>query len=358
MNVWTYWKCPSCGAIVRGDNRDCPNCGTPVPAGAKYLMPDNPEVERAIKNGTVYITSHEKVQQGQAVTQVSADKVSKEANWVCDYCGYQNKAENTVCDGCGAPKEESKRDYFTPEPPKPEPPKPAPVRRTPRFNKKIFAIIAAILFVIWLFTPVTRKTVITGFEWMRSIGVDEYQLCHEDDWSTPAGARVTSQKQEIHHYDHVIDHYETKTRQVSEQVLDGYDTEYVDLGNGQAETRSVPRYRTEYKTETYEDPVYKDVPVYQTKYYYDIDRWIKVSSLDTSGKDQNPYWAETDIPESVSNPEYGDKKLGQRSEEYYVYFKDKKGNELKEEYNFSEWSKLKKGDAITYKSFRFSTKPL
>ena len=108
MNVWTYWKCPSCGAIVRGDNRDCPNCATPVPAGTKYLMPDNPEVERAIKNGTVYITSHDKVQQGQAVTQVSEDKVSKEANWICDYCGYQNRAENTVCEGCGAPKEESK----------------------------------------------------------------------------------------------------------------------------------------------------------------------------------------------------------------------------------------------------------
>ena len=336
MNVWTYWKCPSCGAIIRGDNRDCPNCATPVPAGTKYLMPDDPEVARAIENGTAYITSHAMVE--EAVTQVSEDKKSDKANWVCDYCGYQNRFENTVCEGCGAPKEESKRDYFTPVPETPKPQSYTPTRRPSGRFKKLIPIIAVILFLIWLFTPVTRKTVISGFEWMRSIAVDEYQLCHEDDWSLPAGATQTSTKQEIHHYDHVIDHYETKTRQVSEQVLDGYDTEY--------------------RTETYEDPVYKDVPVYQTKYYYDIDRWITVSSIDTGGKDHDPKWGESDLPESVSDPVYGDKKLGQRSERYYIYFKDKKGNEQKEEYNFSEWNDYKLGDEITYKSFRFSNKPL
>ncbi|MCR5120731.1 MAG: zinc ribbon domain-containing protein [Lachnospiraceae bacterium] len=356
MNVWTYWKCPSCGAIIRGDNRDCPNCATPVPAGTKYLMPDNPEVARAIENGTAYITSHEMVQ--DAVTQVSEEKKSDKANWVCEYCGYQNRFENTVCEGCGAPKEESKRDYFTPVPETPKPQQTAPVRRSSGRFKKLIPIIAVILFLIWLFTPVTRKTVVSGFEWMRSIAVDEYQLCHEDDWSLPSGASLTTTKQEIHHYDHVIDHYETKTRQVSEQVLDGYDTEYRDLGNGQAETVSVPRYRTEYRTETYEDPVYVDVPVYQTKYYYDIDRWITVSSIDTSGKDHDPKWGDSDLPESVASPVYGDRKLGSRSEEYYVIFKDKKGNEQKKEYSFSEWSDMKLNDAITYKSFRFSSKAL
>ena len=43
-NVWTYWKCSCCESIIRGDNRVCPGCGTPIPNGVKYLMPDNSEV--------------------------------------------------------------------------------------------------------------------------------------------------------------------------------------------------------------------------------------------------------------------------------------------------------------------------
>ncbi len=364
MNVWTYWKCPSCGAIVRGDNRDCPNCATPVPAGTKYLMPDDPEVAKAIAEGKVYITSHEKVEQGGAVAKVSEEKKSNKANWVCEYCGYQNRAESEVCEGCGAPKEESKRDYFTPEP-KPEPPVKQQSSKADSgplafFNRhrKLTIALAVVLFLIWFFTPVTRKTKITAFEWMRSIGVEEYTLCHENDWSVPEGGRITDQKQEIHHYDQVLDHYETRTRQVAHQVQDGYDTEYRDLGNGQAETVQVPRYRTEYTTETYQDPVYRDEPVYRTKYYYDIDRWLEVSSIDTSGRDQKPCWGDSDLPESVSSPDYGDRKLGKRHENYYVIFEDKKGNEQKEEYSFDEWNSLKVGDGIKYKTFRFSNKAL
>jgi glutathione peroxidase len=55
--VWTYWECQSCGSILRGDIRTCPNCGAPVANTTKYLMPDNPKVIDAIASDKI-ITSY------------------------------------------------------------------------------------------------------------------------------------------------------------------------------------------------------------------------------------------------------------------------------------------------------------
>lgn len=395
MNVWTYWKCSSCGSIIRGDSRECPNCGTPIPSGVKYLMPDNPEVVSAIQNGTVLIKGEKHVDEKGIVAEVvSKEQESDKPNWNCVYCGFQNRFEDTTCQGCGAGKEESDSDYFGNKPvmdkhnqddyerrtgtryePPDEPPMPPKPVLTPNYTPeperpsgrilellgaywKKGAIAAGVIFLIaflfWLLMPITRTATVTGFEWERSIAVEEYTLCHEDDWSLPQGAELTSQRQEIRHYDKVLDHYETKTRQVAEQVFDGYDTSYRDLGNGQAEVVQTPRYRTEYRTETYEEPVYRQEPVYRTKYYYDIGRWKEVSAIFTSSADQSPYWGETSLPTSVPNPDYGDRKQGSRHESYYAVILSEQGNIRNVEYGFTEWSELSVGDTIFYKSWRFS----
>ena len=212
--------------------------------------------------------------------------------------------------------------------------------------------------MIWLFTPITRNAVIEGFTWERVIDIEEFTLCHEDDWSIPPGAKVTDEKQEIHHYDRVLDHYETKTRQVSHQEFDGYDTHYQDLGNGQARTIQTPRYKTVYTTETYQEPVYKSVPVYRTKYYYDIGRWKIVDNLTTMGNDKDPYWYITELPTNIDNPDYGDRKQGSRTESYIAIIRDESGKIQTKSYDYDEWKKLNINDKIQYKSFRFSYKPL
>lgn len=403
MKVWTYWKCNCCNNIIRGDSRTCPACGQPIPDNVKYIMPDDPAAIEAVENGTVLIGNENSSSVKSTVkftdeNGVTSDVVPEELesdkpNWNCNYCGYQNRFENTECEGCGAGKEEATSDYFGNRPvmdeknrndykdrtgldyeaPEtiPEPETTIPPSKIKSLlervlewfkdNAKSIAIacsaVVGIIFLIWLFSPVTRTATVSGFSWERSIDVETYTLCHEDGWSVPSGAHVTSQKEEIHHYDSVLDHYETKTRQVSERVLDGYDTSYRDLGNGQAEVVKTPRYKTVYHTETYQDPVYKQVPVYKTKYYYDIGRWKQTSSLDTSGSDKNPYWHETNIPSSVSNPSYGDKRLGSKHETYSVLVFENDEAHLVP-YNYSTWMELEMGQEIQYKTFRFSHTPL
>lgn len=372
MNVYTYWKCQSCGGIVRGDSRSCPACGDPIPNGVKYIMPDDPIVQDAMASGKILIGSATKTKPEQHIDEkgvvsevVAPELESDKPNWNCNYCGYQNKFENTTCEGCGAGKEEATSDYFgnkpvmdehnkqdynqrtgleytepTPEPtPDPEPETTSNYTSTgasyihvhdivssvlDHFGAIVASVLAVIVIAlfIWLFTPITRTATIQSFNWNRSIDVETYTLQHESGWSAPSGASVTSKRQEIHHYDSVFDHYETKTRQVSERVQDGYTTRYRDLGNGQAEVVHEPKYKTVYRTETYQEPVYRKVPVYKTKYYYDIGRWIVTDQLVTAGADQNPYWPETDIPETVSNPNYDDEQLGSRSETYVAVIFD------------------------------------
>jgi hypothetical protein len=396
--VYSYWKCTSCDSINRGDNRECLSCGCPIPAGVKYMMPDDSRVIEARNNGTILEknTLSKNIDEKGIVSDIVPEKdIQKGPNWNCAFCGYQNRFSDSTCVGCGAGKEESKSDYFGHFPEMTtknkkdfenrtgtnyddiyhkEKKESKELNKKGKQNKEIISTfldiisipetkyiaisVVCLLWLLFMFIPVTKTSLVTGFKWSRSIDVEEYTLCHEDDWSVPDGAIVTNQKSEIHHYDQVLDHYETKTRQVSEQVLDGYDTHYHDLGNGQAESYETPRYKTVYHTETYQDPVYKDVPVYKTKYYYDIGRWKKVSSLDTYDSNKEPIWATSNLPEDIENPEYGNQRLGNRTEKYYIQITDEKGNSYWIEKDFTTWNSLKYEDKIEYKTFRFSDKPL
>lgn len=247
MNVWTYWRCGSCRNIIRGDNKSCPCCGAPIPNGVKYMMPDNPEVISAMDRGEI-ITGKENYKKEVSSVGIVEEIVPEELesdkpNWNCIYCGYQNAYENTSCVNCGAGKEEAEEDYFgnkptfdeknkeefktrkgqsyddfikeIEEPPvvdfpnedggeiEPEPKESFLTKAkdgiSDFFHSDVFPLAAkitagvlALIFLVWLFFPITRVGKVTGFEWDRTIEVEEFTLCHEEDWSVPAGGRITS----------------------------------------------------------------------------------------------------------------------------------------------------------------------
>lgn len=334
-NVWGYWDCKYCGtAHIRGDNKVCPNCGRSVDKDIHYYLDkDN-------------------------LVTVEKEKENMQADWICDFCDTQNKATDTVCKNCGSSRFEAKHDYFNRTDKKPA----SPVRpeedddeeepaQPVKINKKLIATLASIgaliiALCIWFGHKVDVTTTITGFEWEYTVHTQQFTECHESGWSLPSGARLTRTADEVHHYDQVFDHYETRSRQVSHQECVGYDTEYRDLGNGQFESYSVPVYETVYETEYYDEPVYRDVPVYQTKYYYDIDRWVTDQDLVTSEKDHFPYWHASRPATDVSNPVYGQKRESGTDEEYYIYMANGDKNEI----DRTSWLSYELGDEITYQT--------
>ena len=224
--------------------------------------------------------------------------------------------------------------------------------------KAILAMIAIILVgffavkgIIYLLTPHPKTLEVTDMKWERIIDIESYETVREDGWSVPSGGRVQYTKKEVHHYDTVIDHYKTvsKSRVVPDgghyetvtktrTVQDGghYDYNYSYNGDGTYTEHStwVPEYKTEtyteqkyvqdYKTEYYteQEPVYKDVPVYQTKYYYDIEKWIHKRYITTEGHDKDVYWGEVIL---ASN-----EREASRSETYTVIAFEKKDKKQKE----------------------------
>lgn len=326
------WDCPYCGAKgIRGLTKHCPNCGHPQDQGTTFYL----------GNAKNYLDEEKAKQYGQG------------ADWTCSYCGSLNRVHHKFCTNCGGPKDETSGDYFDNQKKMEKAAQPAP---EPQRNNKpqksgglkrfapFFLILLGLLLVFNFFLrPKNADVKITDKSWARSIDVEGMVTYQEKDWDVPDGGRVYQTKREIHHYQDVIDHYETRTREVPEQVYDGeeYHTRTVNNGDGTftEETYSTPRYRTEYRTEYYDAPVYRQEPVYATMYYYEIDRWPVVRTEESSGKEDEPYWPQVQLAEL------------EREGAYHESYNFTAQNVKKEKtYDLSlpqsEWEKLKVGDAV------------
>ena len=70
------WDCSYCGTKgIRGSERECPNCGRPRGEDVKFYVDDPKD----------YVPEDE------------ATKISKEPDWMCEFCGSYNSAKLTKC---------------------------------------------------------------------------------------------------------------------------------------------------------------------------------------------------------------------------------------------------------------------
>lgn len=321
------WDCDYCGADrISGEIKICPNCGKPRGKDVTFYM-------AGPKN---YVED--------------PDKINKNPDWVCPYCQTLNPDDNKFCSACGSAREESDTNYFESkekdrerEEKREEDRRKAEgtdlaARASGRSRLPLILILLAIFgLMVFAFMPKTRKMHVDSKTWERKVSIERYQEVRESSWNLPDGAWDVTSRDEVYTYNHVLDHYETRTREVSEQVLDGYDTEieYRDLGNGYYEEieHQVPRYRTEYHTETYQEPVYVDIPVFAKKYYYSIMKWLYDRDEVTSGADNEPYYAELNLPDN-------ERESG-RSEQYWILSGDKRYR-----VNYDLWKQIKTGSDI------------
>lgn len=329
--IMGYWDCQYCGTKGnRGDTRACPSCGHPRDESVKFYMKD---------------TTH--------VSDAEASKVSKNPDWYCSFCNTLNSDNDVVCKSCGASKAESEADYFdlrkkeqekagdyvakrNAERDRAQAERQEALRKERMASQKrkrsigLGVLGVALLGLVLLLMPKKQEATVTEVSWNRTISIEQYANVDESDWSLPAGANLHETREEIHHYDQVLDHYETVEVQKSEQVLDGYDTttNYVDLGNGYFEEQTVqtPRYTTRYYTETEQRPVYRDEPVYHTKYYYDIWKWIPSRKVESGAADHEPFWGEPNMTESERESGRNETykiKVSAKKEKIYDYTVDK-----------------------------------
>lgn len=330
------WDCQYCGAKGNlGRHKSCNNCGRSRPAGTKF-----------------YLAGDEELIDDEALLEQAA----KGPDWVCAFCGTSNSVERETCRSCGAPREadshqQAVTDYGIGEAPttgdmtvEERPPAAKEEAAPATGNRNKIILIGVVAFVVLclglaaaflIFGGRDEGATVSGFEWERAVEVEAYQTVEEEDWDVPDGGRIKSQRQEIHHYDDVLDHYETRQRQVQVGT-----EEYVcgqrDLGNGFFE--DITCERPVYGMEDYDEPIYRQEPVYQTMYVYDIDKWVVVRTDQASGDDHSPMWPRSSLG--------ADEREGERSETYAVLFSDENGEVHRWETTLAEWQTYEMGQAV------------
>jgi hypothetical protein len=343
------WDCQYCGTTgILGRHKACTNCGRSRPEGTKFYLP---------KDGD----------------EVAEEKLVEQAkigpDWVCQFCGSSNPANIDICASCNAPREgaspkQAVKEYALGAAPTSgdmdldQPPE-RPAMIAPAQKSKVApalgvaGVIGGVLFLAFclllaflVFGSRDAEATVSGFSWERTVAVESFQTVTEEDWEVPEGGRILSQQEEIHHYDQVLDHYETRTRQVTERVQVGSRT-YVcgqrDLGNGFFEDVECtePVYENQTRTETYEEPIYNQVPIFQTKYTYEIDKWVVVRTETAGDSDHAAAWPETNLDEG--------EREGERTETYIVYFTGEDGKTYEWETTETDWRGYEMGQGVTLK---------
>lgn len=346
------WDCSACGTdSVLGRYKFCPNCGAQRPTNVRFYLPERePEV-----------TDSELLRLAKAGP-----------DWSCQHCGQDNSGSSTFCGFCGAPKDGSSdrkvKTYSPNEVPhssgeareeEPESYRPKVLQETYReileeeaqtkkkeFNFSRFvlpgAMAAVAIFLGFLFFN-TRSVPITvvGHSWERTVTVEEYKTVVEEDWLIPVGGRFVSQHQDIHHYDTVVSGSHEESYQDCHQEYTGsrtYTCGSRDLGNGFFEdvecTESIYETVCETRYRTVTD--YEEVPVYQTKYVYEIERWVWNREEVSQGQDMKPFWPVFSL---ASN-----EREGKKNEEYIVLFADDEGKQYTHAIDIDAWVSFNLGD--------------
>ena len=356
--VMGYWDCPVCGnKEIRGDVTNCPSCGR-ARGDVKFYMKNVEEGSSREENDRTDI---------EYLTEEQAKYVSKNPDWYCSFCNSLNSDNAQFCGNCGATREDSEGNYFDRLKKKQEEEaaelaaQPQVSSQPQKGSRKPLVIIAVILLAIvaifaWMNGNKTAGDLqVTALNWIRNINIEENRMYSESGWSLPDGAEQTNARQEIHHYDSVLDHYESVDVQRSRQVVDHYETYYTYEDNGNGTFTEVshqrPVYETEYYTETVQQPVYRQVPRYATKYYYNIWRWTPSRDVTATGTDHNVEWP---VPELAEN-----EREGQRTEDYRFTVEHTKEKKSPETYRLAEsdWMNINVGDHLFITAKRSGADP-
>ena len=309
------WDCTTCGRTRnRGPEKYCAGCGHPRGTEIEIYLPEDAE---------------------EVTDEAALERALAGADWCCDHCGGDNRADADFCTGCGAPGEgAATREVVVHRTGRSEPStataavsssanRPSKARRKQlkrdyrrrtKSSRKPLAIGCFVLVVIvalltWCGRTSSSTATVSGFGWERTIAIEKLLTVTEEAMPSqvPQGARLLDSASG-----------DGRTRTVTERVQVGTERVKVgvrDLGNG-----------------FFED-VYEERPVYETrtrqvpargppggKVRYQIDRWSQVREERARGGDRSPRWPAVTLAAK--------EREGERSETFTVYFSGAGGGTL------------------------------
>ena len=345
--VMGYWDCPICGnKEIRGDVTSCPSCGR-ARGDVQFYLKGYAEGE------TVSVDAAENM---DAVSKEEAEALGDSPDWYCSFCNSLNSDNADTCGNCGASRADSEANYFDMLQKKKEKeaaelaaqPHTAALRKSNR--SRLFIIIAAVVLaivglVVWLNARKTGDWEVTGLNWVRNVQVEENRLVDESSWSTyPSDAEQVTSRKEIRTYTQqpAGSHEETYYVDVYDHdEIVGYDQR--DTGTGGIELVPITErvYRKEARTRTVID--YVSVPVWDTRYYYKVWRWMPSRTASASGSDHETAWPQLNLAENEREA-----KDNSRSEVYRITVRSARDANDVATWRLDEanWMKISTGEVI------------
>lgn len=396
-----YWDCQYCGRTgIPGRFKSCTGCGHGRDASVRFYTinrdeghaisqeefeRETSEADKTSRSSSAVYSEAQTVESGtpslydreEGQGRGDASDAVDSSDWYCDYCDSYNPATANFCRNCGAAREQSsgktyeqtmgkvartydaqgnvvkERDISTRTQHSEPKPQTAPPKKSSGCLLKVGIAVAIVLVLAGIlalvFAPKAKDVTIDSFDWEQTIDIEQLQTVEESDWQIPSGGRYLRENVEVSGYNQVLDHYEDEEYEVSEQVIDHYETYTTEVDNGDGtfdiEEHSEPVYRTEYHTETRSVPIYISVPIYNTKYYYEIERWIKNREVTTSGTDHDPTWGDVTLSPATGDNGTGEEREGSRHGTYGVT--DSDGNHYTADLDF--WQTLEEGQKVKAK---------
>ena len=183
----------------------------------------------------------------------------------------------------------------------------------------VLLVLALIAGIVYLVLPKDVDLNVTSLKWEREIRIEEYKTVRESGWSVPTGGRVVYTNREIRDYKPIY--------------------------------RRQAVYDSENEFKGYENVIVGYTPIYDTKYYYDIERWVYSRTATSSGERKTPYSFEL-VPSNdrdKSTPYWPETHLKSneretlRTENYYVlgYNVNDKKQEIKQyDISYDLWNQI------------------
>lgn len=327
------WDCPVCGRKRnRGPEKFCGGCGSPRGEDVPFYLPED----------AAEVTDAEALRRAQLGP-----------DWTCPFCESDNPADNAFCSSCGSAKDGSTVRQVVEHrdaPPPPPPPAAEAAALTGKPSRgpgilKLGCLGLLLLFgVLWcLGRPREETLTVTGVRWERTIDVEAPRLVTEEGWEgeVSGALQILSSQREIHHHNRVQIGSETRTRTVTERVQTGTESVKVgtrDLGNGYFEDvyEDRPVYEEVSREETYEEPVYREDPVYGNRIRYQIEKWETARAAKAAAADRSPRWPDPQLREREREKA--------RAERYEVLFESGDGQaRVYRARSQTEWESFEEG---------------
>jgi len=277
------WKCEFCGGVNLGRDMKCTACGAVRGEHVEFFLDED----------------------AQEVTDEGLKNIAEGgADWHCDYCGTDNRADAPVCKQCAAPREGMKSreesivagsgsgsagggsGSLSSPPPMPE------ARRSPlKFILMGVAAVIVVLAAVFIFGGREDVLVLDDGSWSRSIGIERQEWVEYTVWEdeVPSDALVLD--------------YWTEER----------GTERVQVGTEKVKVGTKDKGNGFFEDVFEEQPVYEEQAVYDTKVRYEIEEWLEYRNVRASGG----------LEDSVSWPDTGlssGDREGQRTESAELLF--------------------------------------